>query len=366
MNRQVSFWAAPVMVTACALGAFAPWAPLALAAPASAFGTVGVGGDEVIAEFSRHLAELDGVTETARTEIEALLKAAGDDPYSQAEALTASLTLLYPEYERALMESTEDDPDATLQALRSQAQAGDEFLAADASFFLARTLMSADRHEEAIAFLERINGELAGNTLHSGTALYFTGVAHANVLENQRAVTAFQTFLDQYPEAPERLRISAWHQLQTLAMLEEGSLGDVLQRMEYSRRRLQIENTDEATQDQQEKIVAMLQTMIVEAQKKECSGSCSKKNSDNKSESQQQKQAQNQSPGQSQAGGSSSNPNGVAQKSYDNGPASPWSRLRDRTRDAANNAVKEKLPARYRSVVEKYYERISGGDDWND
>jgi hypothetical protein len=50
----------------------------------------------------------------------------------------------------------------------------------------------------------------------------------------------------------------------------------------------------------------------------------------------------------------------VVQKSYDDSPASPWSRLRDRSRDPANNAVKEKLPARYRDIVEKYIEAANG------
>ena len=47
-------------------------------------------------------------------------------------------------------------------------------------------------------------------------------------------------------------------------------------------------------------------------------------------------------------------------KNYDDSPASPWSRLRDRSRDPANNAVKEKLPARYRDIVERYMEAANG------
>ena len=37
-----------------------------------------------------------------------------------------------------------------------------------------------------------------------------------------------------------------------------------------------------------------------------------------------------------------------------------WSRLRDRSRDPANTAVKEKLPARYRDIVERYMEAANG------
>jgi hypothetical protein len=47
-------------------------------------------------------------------------------------------------------------------------------------------------------------------------------------------------------------------------------------------------------------------------------------------------------------------------KNYDDSPASAWSRLRERTRDPANNAFKEKLPANYRDIVEKYFEAANG------
>ena len=47
-------------------------------------------------------------------------------------------------------------------------------------------------------------------------------------------------------------------------------------------------------------------------------------------------------------------------KTYEDTPASPWSRLRDRSRDPANNAIKEKLPAKYRDIVEKYMEKANG------
>ena len=104
-----------------------------------------------------------------------------------------------------------------------------------------------------------------------------------------------------------------------------------------------------------------------EQEKKEVSNS--KSNSKNTKQQQQQEQQQQQQqaskpkPNKSQKGGSSSNANGkVVQKSYDGSPASPWSRLRDRSRDPANNAIKEKLPARYRDIVERYYEAANGND----
>ena len=124
---------------------------------------------------------------------------------------------------------------------------------------------------------------------------------------------------------------------------------------------------DEITQEQQQKIVEMLTKLIKEQEKKECSNcnSSSAQNTKKQQQQQQQQQQQASKPKQnkSQKGGSSANPNGkVVQKSYDDGPASSWSRLRDRSRDPVNNAIKDNLPARYRDIVERYYEKANGND----
>ncbi len=138
-------------------------------------------------------------------------------------------------------------------------------------------------------------------------------------------------------------------------------MGDVYQRMDFSRRRLSQIMPGEDTQKQQEKIVNMLAKLIKEQEKKEASSS-SKDQKNTKQEQQQQQQAsKDKQQSKSQTGGQSNNPNGeVVEKSYDDGPASPWSRLRDRSRDPANNAIKDKLPARYRDIVERYYEAANG------
>jgi hypothetical protein len=206
---------------------------------------------------------------------------------------------------------------------------------------------------------------LAEYTLHAGAALYFSGVAQANLLENQRAIQSFNSFLDLFPKAPERLRVAAWRQIQMISAIEEGGMEDVLQRMDFSHRRLELEQTNDTTQGQQDKIVTMLQKMIIEQEKKECSNCSSKKNCEGQKEAESpgQKDGQKDGQGKSTAGGASNNPNGVVKRTFDDGPASPWSRLRERSRDAANNAIKQKLPARYRTVVEKYYETISGNDE---
>lgn len=177
------------------------------------------------------------------------------------------------------------------------------------------------------------------------------------------AIKSLMRFLDENPNAAERMRVSAWRQAQSLMKIEEGKMEDIYQRMDYSRRRLAQQHTDPATQKQQDQIVRMLSKLIKEAEKQEASGSPSSKqkpSSKPKPNNQQAKKPPSPKPsdGKSSQGDSGSKQaNGTAVvKDFDQSPASPWSRLRDRSRDPANNAVKEKLPARYRDIVERYME----------
>ena len=252
-----------------------------------------------------------------------------------------------------------------MKLLTPLTQDDDQFLAADATFFLARTLMNSEQYEKAIGHLDKLSGDLAKFSAHRGAALYFTGLAQTGLLKKDDAQKSFMRFLKESPDSPERMLVSAWRQLQQLQAVEDGKLEDIYRRMDYSRRRLQLAKTDQSTQQQQDKIVDMLNKLIKEEEKKEASSSASSsKKPKPKDQGQKDKQAQkpkSPKPSKSQQGGSSSNPNGQAVvKTYDDSPASPWSRLRDRSRDPANNAVKEKLPARYRDIVERYMEAANG------
>ncbi len=317
---------------------------------------------DVADAFLKHVATL-AIEDDLKKEVVDLVHQLGDDPYTRMESVTAGLTRIYPDYDAALRFLQGDNQADAVSQLGPFLQADDQFLAADASFFLARALINSQRHEEALPLLEQLSNELQQRSLHAATALYFQGVAQANLLENQRAIKSFTAFLNEHEDAPERLRVAAWRQIQTIGAIQEGAMDDVLQRMDYSRRRLEIRKTDDDTQLQQDKIIGMLAKLIKDQEKKECSNCSSQKNSEGQQqEAQGQSAGQGEGQGKSNAGGTSSNPNGVVRRTYENGPASPWSQLRDRTRDAANNAVKEKLPARYKTVVEKYYDRTSDND----
>lgn len=342
------------------------WARMLLAFGMAGFGAAVpvASADQLLDSFVAHLGQLESVPADRRNA--ALEQVEQWKADSVADAITEALVAMYPGYEEAIEATDGSDAVRAISLLEPLSSDADPFLAADAAFFLARTLMNDERFETALPLLTRLGREAADHSAHLPTIQYYRGVALAGLLKNEEAVAAFMEFLQFNPDAPERLRVNAWRQVQQLQAAGNSKMGEVQQRMDFSRRRLRLNESGEQTQQEQAEIVKLLTEMIKEQQKKECSASNSKSSNTKQQQQQtpQQQQAQNNSPQSSegQQGGSSSNPNGVAERTYDNSPASPWSRLRDRSRDPANSAIKEKLPARYREIVERYYEKANGDD----
>lgn len=318
---------------------------------------------EVVDAFVQSLEQTDSMEAELKTEVDEIIAEYQD---SAADAITESLVAMFEGYGDAIETSDSDDTAETIAALQPFADAENKFLAADASFYLARSLMNAEQFELAIPLLERVRVDLADFNVHVGKAQFYTGVAQAGLLQYSDAIKTLTEFAEFNPNAPERLRVAAWRQVQQLRAIEEGKMADVYQRMDFSRRKLSQIEPGEKTQEEQKKIVTMLAKLIKEQEKKEASQSQSEdqKNTEQKQQSQpqQQQSQQQQQQGKSQKGGTSNNPNGkVVRKAYNDIPASPWSRLRDRSRDPANNAIKDKFPAKYRDIVERYYEAANGG-----
>ncbi len=225
--------------------------------------------NDLLQRFAQQLdsRELDRQT---RQQIESIIKENETDP---ATAITDALVIISPGYESALAAADADDTTAANSALVRFVDSSDKFLAADASFYLARTLMNGEQYEASLPLLKNLTGKLAQHTAHQGAAQYYIGVAQAGMLDNKRAIQSFMDFLQANPNAAERLRVNAWRQVQELQGIEPGKLIDIRQRMDFSRRRLDLTETDDVTQAQQDKIVAMLGKLIKEEEKKECSNS---------------------------------------------------------------------------------------------
>lgn len=307
--------------------------------------------------INRFLARIEADTNLKpdlKKEVVGIVTEMRDDEFSADGAITEGLALLYPDFANALELVGRDESDKAIAEFRKLSKHEDPFLVAEAKYFIARAFVYRENYEEALPLLEDFEKNHAKDSVQSGNALYLKGIALANTLNNKEAIAALSRFIEQYPGAPERMRVDAWQQLQLISSIKKDSLADIFQRMEFSRRRLTLERTDQDTKIEQEKIVKMLNTMIKKAEDQEKKGNC---NCKKPGEQQQPSQGQGkkEGKGKSNNGQGSKNPDGFAKRTFGNGDASDWSKLRDRERDPAFNALKEKFPARYKELVEQYY-----------
>ena len=278
----------------------------------------------------------------------------------KAAAITEALRVVSAEYKDALTALGEENLGGAITRLVNLRENKNAWLAADASYFLARAYLLDERFEDALPLLADLQSKWAANTTHGGEVLFLQGVAEVAMLKHKEATDTLTKFLATYPDAPERMRVGAFRQLEQLKLYAEGTLSDVSLRMEFSRRKLSLEDTGADTRQQQDKIIEILAALIKKAEECECnckgggSGSGQKKGQGKGSEGDSQAQGQGQSQGAG-GGGSKGIDSDAVKRLHRGGPQSPWSHLRDKDRDPVYSAIKEKFPARYEQLIEQYY-----------
>lgn len=283
------------------------------------------------------------------------------DSRGQAEAITAGLREIDPEFDAALIALGQQRMAEASGKFSQLARRSDPFLAAEATYFLARLHVMRQDYEQAAPLLAELRGKRAAHSLRGGEALYLLGMAHAQMLHPQEAGKALQEFLERYPEAPRRWRFTAQAKLAALAR-QSGALGNVRDKMNYSSRRLALHDPGEQTVKQQQEIVDLLSKLIKEAEERECK-QCSGGGS---GQAQNQGQGKGQGQGGKQGGpgnqpGKSQPPGeiaGDARRSVRGGAQSDFGALRDRRREKVFSALEAKFPGRYRQLIEQYYRSL--------
>jgi len=308
--------------------------------------------------FLTAVRESESITDKQREEIVNMIQTLRNEDGWQDAVITVGLRQMYPKYQEALVALGEEDLQPAITKLNELAAAEDPFLAADVVFFLARANMILERYEQALPLLADLVENRADKTLHAAEALFLRGLTAARLLDRAVAIKSLNDYLEKNPDAPERMRFGAWRQLLILKSIEEGSIVDVQDRMEFSRRRLSLEEPGGRTREEQDKIVAMLDKLVEEAEKREAQCQCSGG-------------GEGQSGGQS--GGSSGGPDGqgagqrgandqtpydAARRVHRGGPRSAWGQLRPRDRERVFAALKARFPSRYRQLIEQYYKSM--------
>lgn len=263
------------------------------------------------------------------------------------EAITAGLKILSPEFDAGLKKlAAEECANARLQ-LTPLTTSADPWLAAESQLFLARALMGESRYEEALPVLKQLIDTHADQTVRLGEAWFLRGKLEAGALKREEATASLKKFLREFPSEPGRMQGEARATLVDLEEAESDLLTDIHTKMNFSERRLTLTDSGRKTQEVQNDVVALLDEMIEELEKKSgnckgCKGCCSK-------------------PGGSGMGGAapgmSSGNSQASQITERDAPRTPWVDLTERQNDpSVFNAAKSRVPVQYRGLVEQYYQ----------
>lgn len=182
-------------------------------------------------------------------------------------AIAQGLREISPAFAKALNALGSEDYKTAAKELQPLTKSKNPYLAAESRYELARTLLMQEQVEAALPLLDQVIGDQK-TTLRVGDSLFLKGSAQMSLLKRKEAQATLARFLKEFPDAPGRIRIAAWRRLDALHSIEKGSMPDIHEHMEFSRRKLAQEHSGEKTQDVQKKIVAMLDTMIDEIEKK--------------------------------------------------------------------------------------------------
>jgi len=319
--------------------------------------------------FADHVASTDRLDpEPKQALVAELRRAAADAEPRDARELEGRMNeavrRMYPAYGEALRQLGMERIDAAAEQLRALAQSDDPYLAAHAGFYLARAHAMREQFEQALPLLERLTGEQADYHLADGEATFLKGVALAETLRRDEAIATLKRFVSEYPFSSERTLIGALHLIDELSYIRDGSLHDVRDRMDWSRRRLAHAAAGPRTQAGQERIVAMLDRLIEQAEQQEQQGGGGGGGGQGAPQ-----------PGGSSGGNPSGNqqPSGPANESaapagesrmgslhriHRGDPDDAWGEARDRDREEVLNAIRARYPERYRELVEQYYRSL--------
>jgi tetratricopeptide (TPR) repeat protein len=316
----------------------------------------------VLDAFAKAVAANERPDPQAKANALAILAEAKKDPSLAQGALVRAVAALHPAFREALAAFQEEEPGAAAALARLHGSE-DLYLAAHAAYFEGRAHMMAERYEEALPLLAEVAGAWIDKTLFAGESLFLVGICQGELLRRDAAARVLRDFIQHYPDAPERMRVGADHVVRVIQWTDEGSLVDVQDRMDDSRRRLTLERSGSPTQEKQERIIAMLDRLIEEAEEQEQGGGSGGGGAGQGGRG--GPPSGNQIPGS--PANDSSLPGGQARigaldRATRGRADEVWGNVRQREREKVLNVLKAKFPDRYRELLEQYYKSLQKTD----
>lgn len=330
-----------------------PVDPAVLEAPPT-----GITPARVVADFVAHVASSDAYPDSAKRFVADQAGKLSGDPVN---LINGSLAILSPDFKKALDQLFDDRYAEAADTLERLARADDPYLAVAAAGLATSAFVELgqiDRCYETIAHVIKTHAPIERYTTSPANIRFMVGYCLVHNLQYEPAFKCLESFLRNYPNAPERLRVAAIQMITELARRAPGRLGDVRDLMTYAGRRISLGDTGEKVTQRQKKAIDLLDALIEEAEEQE-------KNGDGDGDG-----------GGGGGGGSpggTGQPKGGANRSALPGggardaqlrktrarPGEAWGRMPPKQRDQILQNLQRQFPSRYRDLLEQYYEQLA-------
>jgi len=312
---------------------------------------------EVIAAFMEHVAS--GEFDPKAREFVIRSRARFSEP-DERDFITFALAVLSPEFKKGIDASEAERPGEAADLFAELAQSPDPYLSVNAATLAAGSMLELEQIERCGTMLADVlkrHPTFERYTLCPEQFAFALGYSQVHLLDYDAARATLEGFLERYPQAPERLRVTATQIVTELSRRIPRRLGDVRDLLAFARRHLRHGDTGEQVKGRQAEAVAILNDLIDEA------------------ESREKSQASGAGKGGGQRGGAAggSPGGGGAKQSQLYGGAAPetrlrrgqvkpgdaWGRMPPKEREAILQSLQQQFPGRYRELLEQYYRQLA-------
>lgn len=322
--------------------------------------------ESVTGEFIAHVRGSDNYN--ARTKAFLAERWARRQNQEDADAfLLEALAVLSEEFRTGLALFEEQRYRACAEIMGAVSNDLDPYLAANAAVYEIKSLVAAEALEEAEARAGALlgpPGRVTEYTLSAAEVYYLKAYCELGNLKYTEASVSLAAFLQMFPEAPQRLRVTATQILAELRLRVPERFGDVTDLMDYAARRLDNGDSGDRVRQRQQQAVEILDKLIAEAQEREQSsgGGGASRGADR-----QGRRGANQA---SASGGpmqDSFAPPGRASpvtpeesdRRASARPGQAWGAMKPAERERIIQLLKDRFPDRYRRLVEQYYRELA-------
>lgn len=234
----------------------------------------------------------------------------------------------------------------------------DPYLAAYATYRFGLAELNRERYEEAGAAFTSVLNDHPREAGCDTEAAFYRAIALGQARQKEAALVAAKAFLADYPDAPERYRKAMEQMMNELLQTWESPLYDLSGRMKHAAGTIENGDTGDKAQGEQKEILAIIEELI-----------------------RRQEDSEGNQGGQGGGGGGGGarnrgQPNNPLNRSVLPGgaggagdlkpkpprkPGDQWGDMREKEREEVLQSAKEKLPERYRELLEQYHKALAEG-----